>query len=29
MRFANGPPTRVPYEPVAAPWVRGANVEGA
>ncbi len=29
MRFANGPPTRVPYEPVTAPWVRGANVEGA
>jgi uncharacterized protein with NRDE domain len=28
MRFANGPPTRVPYEPVTAPWVRGANVEG-
>jgi len=27
MRFANGPPTEVPYEPVAAPWVRGANVE--
>ena len=28
MRFANGPPTQVPYEPVAAPWVRGAHVEG-
>ncbi|HEY6235601.1 MAG TPA: NRDE family protein [Candidatus Elarobacter sp.] len=27
MRFANGPPTRVPYEPVDAPWVHGANVE--
>src|ERR1700681_398094 len=29
MQFANGPPTRVPYESVTAPWVRGANVEGA
>jgi hypothetical protein len=28
MRFAPGPPTRVPYESVAAPWVHGANVEG-
>ncbi len=28
LRFANGPPTRVPYEPVVAPWVHGANVEG-
>ena len=28
MRFANGPPTLVPYEPVIAPWVHGANVEG-
>jgi hypothetical protein len=28
MRFANGPPTRVPYEPVVAPWVHGAGVEG-
>jgi transport and Golgi organization protein 2 len=28
MRFANGPPTRVPYELVDAPWVHGANVEG-
>jgi hypothetical protein len=28
MRFANGPPTQVPYEPVAGPWVHGANVEG-
>jgi hypothetical protein len=28
MRFANGPPTRAPYESVAAPWVHGANVEG-
>ncbi len=27
MRFANGPPTRVPYEPVVAPWDRGAHVE--
>ena len=27
MRFANGPPTRVPYEPVVAPWDRGARVE--
>src|ERR1700733_4751320 len=26
--FANGPPTRAPYERVAAPWVHGANVEG-
>ena len=29
LRFAAGPPTRAPYEPVTAPWVRGANVEGA
>ena len=29
MRFAAGPPTRVPYEPVTAPWVHAANVEGA
>ena len=28
MRFAGGPPTRVPYESVTAPWVHGANVEG-
>jgi PAB1-binding protein PBP1 len=28
MRFAAGPPTQVPYEPVTAPWVHGANVEG-
>ena len=28
MRFANGPPTRVPHEPVTAPWVPGADVEG-
>jgi hypothetical protein len=28
MLFANGPPTRVPYESVTAPWVHGANVEG-
>ena len=26
--FANGPPTRAPYERIAAPWVRGAGVEG-
>jgi hypothetical protein len=26
--FANGPPTRAPYEPIAAPWVRAAGVEG-
>ncbi|MDQ6941487.1 MAG: NRDE family protein [Candidatus Eremiobacteraeota bacterium] len=28
MRFAAGPPTQVPYEPVTVPWVHGANVEG-
>jgi len=28
MRFANGPPTQVPYEPITAPWERGARVEG-
>jgi hypothetical protein len=28
LRFANGPPTQVPYEPVDAPWVHGAHVEG-
>jgi hypothetical protein len=28
LRFAHGAPTRVPYEPVTAPWVRGADVEG-
>jgi transport and Golgi organization protein 2 len=27
--FANGPPTRAPYAPIAAPRVRGAHVEGA
>jgi hypothetical protein len=27
MRFANGPPTLVPYEPVTAPWDRGVRVE--
>lgn len=26
--FAAGPPTRAPYERIAAPWVRSANVEG-
>jgi uncharacterized protein with NRDE domain len=26
--FANGPPTRAPYERIAAPWVHGAHVEG-
>ncbi len=25
--FANGPPTSTPYQPLAAPWVRGRNVE--
>lgn len=28
MRFAAGPPTRAPYQPVTSPWVRGAAVEG-
>ena len=28
MRFANGPPTQAPYEPVTSPWVHAANVEG-
>jgi hypothetical protein len=27
MRFANGPPTQAPYEPVTAPWDRGVHVE--
>jgi uncharacterized protein with NRDE domain len=26
--FANGPPTRAPYERITAPWVHGAGVEG-
>jgi Transport and Golgi organisation 2 len=25
--FANGPPTSTPYQPLAAPWDRGRNVE--
>jgi transport and Golgi organization protein 2 len=25
--FANGPPTRAPYEPAGAPWVRAGRVE--
>ncbi|MEA2720576.1 MAG: hypothetical protein QOJ39_2440 [Candidatus Eremiobacteraeota bacterium] len=28
LSFANGPPTRVPYERIAAPWVHRAGVEG-
>jgi uncharacterized protein with NRDE domain len=26
--FANGPPTRAPYERITEPWVHGAGVEG-
>ena len=29
LRFADGPPTRVEYESVTAPWVRATNVESA
>ena len=28
LRFANGPPTRAPYEPIAWPWLHGSPVEG-